>query len=555
MANSALEKFSGFLKDEEIKDQESQAFKKQEKEEARQAKMKAIRKGLPTLTTEFNESQKANQQTEAGLAEDLSQRSQIKKDGRATLAKAKEVGKVDLLRQQSQEFFGDNIAKLKDLKTKVNKKRSSSSDGQKKLAGLGLEIKQKQEELARLEDEPVNEKIEELEAEFNSLVVEYKELEISLEQKRTARRALGIMSNHEDTERFAEGDGYGYSPSFLANKNSLTKAQKLKYEQERTPIHKVLDKTVESLPANLQTQLADNPTRYKALEGELLSGTNNEQEERELLSALKSRFGLSGEDVAAVREVVAQYEKLKKEVKEIEGRREELWQKMGARQLEQRQWINDLGMMERRFISLKEEQQNTTESLRRCLEAVKYLDERIKNKGEEQAVLDLTARQQKNEFKQSLTEMAKFKIPINENSLSNINPALEGISNLLKEVRKNIRDQEIEISELNRKKIVWDKVGKIEKINKDIVSLQLQEQELVSVWDSLQQSSQEYEKIRRQTEQANQEYVREGASISFNNSEIERLEGVIKDLKIPLKQAEAKVVLAQAWSRAKLEKS
>ncbi len=555
MANSALEKFSGFLKDEEIKGQESQALKRQEKEEARQAKMKAIKEGLPTLTTEFSESQKAHQQTEASLAEDLSQRSQIKKDGRATLTKAKEVGKVDLLRQQSQEFFGDNIAKLKDLKTKVNKKRSSSSDGRKKLAELGLEIKQKQEELTRLEDEPVKEKVEELEAEFNSIVLEYKELEVSLEEKRTACRALGITRNYEDTERYAEGDGYGYSPSFLANKNSLTKAQKIKYEQERTPIHKVLDKAVESLPANLQTQLADNPTRYKALEGELLSSTNNEQEERGLLSTLKSRFGLSGEDIAAVREVVAQYEKLKKEVKEIEGHREELWQKMGARQLEQRQWTNDLALMERRFISLEEERQKTTESLERRLDNIKYLDVQLKAKGEEQVALDLTARQQKDEFKQSLTAIAKFKLPINENSLFNINPALESVSNRLQEIRKNIREQEIEITELNRKKIIWDKAGKIEKINKDITILQSQEQELVAVWDSLQRSSQEYEKIRRQTEKANQEHASAGAGISFNNSEIKRLEGVVKDLEAPLKQAEAAVVLAQAWSKAKLEKS
>ncbi len=555
MANSALEKFSGFLKDEEIKGQESQALKRQEKEEARQAKMKAIKEGLPTLTTEFSESQKAHQQTEASLAEDLSQRSQIKKDGRATLTKAKEVGKVDLLRQQSQEFFGDNIAKLKDLKTKVNKKRSSSSDGRKKLAELGLEIKQKQEELTRLEDEPVKEKVEELEAEFNSIVLEYKELEVSLEEKRTACRALGITRNYEDTERYAEGDGYGYSPSFLANKNSLTKAQKIKYEQERTPIHKVLDKAVESLPANLQTQLADNPTRYKALEGELLSSTNNEQEERGLLSTLKSRFGLSGEDIAAVREVVAQYEKLKKEVKEIEGHREELWQKMGDRQLEQRQWTNDLALMERRFISLEEERQKTTESLERRLDNIKYLDVQLKAKGEEQVALDLTARQQKDEFKQSLTAIAKFKLPINENSLFNINPALESVSNRLQEIRKNIREQEIEITELNRKKIIWDKAGKIEKINKDITILQSQEQELVAVWDSLQRSSQEYEKIRRQTEKANQEHASAGAGISFNNSEIKRLEGVVKDLEAPLKQAEAAVVLAQAWSKAKLEKS
>lgn len=554
MGNSSLDKFNSFLQDEETKTSEQQNLDKQSKEEARQAKMRVIKDELSVLTTELAGSQAKRQKTDSSLNESLAQRKQVKADGRNTLAKAKELGKVELLRAKSQEFFGDNIAKLKNIKENVNQDRGSLRENQEKLKDLEAEIRQKQEELTRLENEPITERTQELENKFSSLNSEYKELGLSLEKKREERNSIGISEGYDGAPRFARGDGYGPSPEFIHNYKDLSAKEKAKSEQERTPINKALDVFAGSLSSDRQEQLRDNRNSYEVLQGLLLSDISNKTDEENLINQISSNNNLSRETIKAVRDLVARYEKTGQEAEEIKVNQDKLWDEMNKMQAEKTQKSKDLIVIGRDFDSLKKELSTSERSLEGNLESIKYNEDDLKKIEQEKAELNLMADQQKKDFKQSLEKVAKFNFNINENCLANYKPTLEILSVFLDKIRQNIKQKENAIRELENKKIIINKKGKIEEINKEIMADNSQEKEVITFWNDFSKASFDYQETEKKIDEKGQEYIRRGENINFNNREIERLTPAVKDLEKGVKEKTEKLIEAKAWSQAKFEK-
>ncbi|MFA6995139.1 MAG: hypothetical protein WC249_01885 [Patescibacteria group bacterium] len=555
MANSSLDKFNSFLQDEKTKESEQQNLDKQSKEEARQAKMAALKNELPVLTTELTGSQSKHKETNSNLNESLEQRKQVKADGRNTLAKAKELGKVELLRSKSQEFFGENIAKLKNIKESVNKDRDSLRENQEKLRELKTEVKQKQEELTRLENEPVTERIQELENKFLALSSEYKELGLSLEKKRAERDLIGISEGYDGAPRFARGDGYGPSPEFIDNYKNLSAKEKIKSEQERSPIKKVLDIFVGSLSSDRQQQLRDNRNSYDVLQGLLLSEISNKTDEERLINQISSNNNLSRETVAAVRDLVARYEKMGKEGEEIKVGQDKLWDEMNKMQAEKAQKSRGLGAsLEEHFNSLKDNLSGHKRSLEMRLQAIKYYEDNLKKIDQEKTELNLSAQKQTDDFKRSLEEVAKFNFNINENSLASYKPTLDILSAYLEKIRDNIKKKGSDIRELENKKIIINKKGKIEEINQEIISEREQEKEVVSFWKSFSEASLKFQEIKKEIDKKNKEYIGTGDQMNSNNEEIVNLTQSIKDLEKKINEEKEKVIEVKAWSQAKFEK-
>lgn len=555
MVNSSLEKFSSFLQAEDIKTAQQLAEQKQEKEIVRQAKMKGLKEELPGLTTEYGDAENEQQRTGKNINSLLSERKLVKEDGRKTLTKAKEVGKVDLLRQKAKEFFAENISKLKDINVNFIDNKQSSKNSRERLDKLGQEISQKKEELTRLENEPVTEKIQELEAEFNNMVAEYNSLDSSLTEKYDVIKSLGIRKDG-DGKMGAWGDGWGASPEFVSNRQKFDSKEIAKSEKERTPIHKALDKVVESLPSHIQERLGGNNNSYGALENALLAKTDSPEEEKNLLSRLQSDYSLWGVDVSEVRVVVAEYQKLQEDCQKIQSDKDSLWQKIGEMRERQGKEEKNVSYRESDFNATQNSLVTAEKKLEDNLGMIKRYDDDLKQIAVEKEALLTTARQMETNFRQKMSGLTKYNVEIGEHPLANPKLEMEKLSVFLDKTRKEISQKETEVRNLESKKIVLNKKGKTEELNKEIDILKSQEKEVVDIWEDLNRTAYySYQEVLKQIEDKGRNLTYADRGAKYNSQEIERLKKAIPELKDKIKKSEEELILAKAWAQAKFEKN
>lgn len=474
----ALDQFKQILSREQASQSKERSDKEQKRQNALAAAKTELEQLQSTLENKKNEAAPLKEVRRGGVKK----RSGIQEEGREVVKAAKEAGKFELLRQNGQEIFKDNIEELKKINS-VDKELSTSLASQSRYQSeIARQVREQEANLMTLENQPLTERIAEREEEYGQVVSEFQANRLGYRAASDEKGDLGFWQHKEGEKVLAtRGDGYGSTLASHDYRSQHREDAEFQegYKKNRLPINKALDEVADTLEPRVLTSLrARDEKNYERFEDKLLLLTSP-QEEKKLLEDLKRDYRLTPEQVKPVRDLVARYEKLQQDTERLASENSKIYAQLNEYQEKKKE-------AERKQDDLKRRVETAQKELRQEQETLKNQTERLP--GVDRAQVDLTheineltteLKKQEDDFleaaaafKSKLTiELADYAVasglkaePINapgRNSLAGMGEALRGQIHLLNQLKE---DKNKEISTIEDKKMVFGRTGKISEI-------------------------------------------------------------------------------------------
>lgn len=557
--SSAFNKLSQMISEGEKINAETAKLNTIQKETQRQESMATLKEELQDLQSKKTTVEQSAKTISGEVKQAVQERRSLKQDGKETVSLAKQTGRSELLKNKakSQEVFGENIAQLKNINEGVKSRRSNLKTNQQELADLETTIQTKFQELKTLQDQPLNERVAELEKEFQVLSDEYKVASEQFVKKGNELNATGIwVEDEKSTHLRVTGDGFGTGIDYVENINKDPLYTK-KYEQERLPINRATDQLVSHLGERVLQRLSKDHRNergeYQELVKLLLSRANTTDQENQLLSKLESSYGVNPVDFKTVRGLVHEYEQTRKDRQELSKKKEAVWKKINEQQGNQQVAEREADQLGRAIAATEKNLLSAQESLKNTIDNLELKEKEIKTLITEIEELenDLTTQREA-----AFQKTKDIKIPF-RNSQDILSEESQQVAdtdyyNYLNSLDQNINTKEQEVSDLDKKFISWNKEAKRKSIQAEIQKLEEEKESMGKFMRDLHGSREDYQRkerdIRDKKRELNQaqEYIKNASKLYIPENEKN-----INDLKTTLSKQQADYLEARAITKAR----
>lgn len=558
----ASSKVEALLLEKKRKAAEESGKEKEAKKVERLKKMEELRTELPILKSELEEAEAMAANANNEIAAGLKERKAATEDMKAAKKTAKDEGVYDEIKKEPYAFFGENIDKFQKENRRVKSHQSRLGEDSQKIEDLKEEIRNKEQELKKLEEAPLKEAVAEIEDKYYSLYAEKEQNNKSADEKYKEMNQIGLRQ--EDGLLENGGDGFGNSLSHCLRvlKGEQTKENKKQYLNDRNLINKALDGVFASLSKekledldkisknNYSRNSCDNATK------KLLNFSSNPAEEKESGRELQNNYGFDQNKMKAVRDLVTRYKTLKSELVVTEEEIKVSWKKLNELQKEKEEKISEISHAKSKVDEVEKLLTNYEEKKDSIKAALPKIEKEIDLYSTEVLPrLEEKLKKLEDDFKTDLKNSATWLklTDLGEHPLDDKTTISKiGVVEMSEKSKREDKEKQARI--LKEKLLVFGRDDKTRAVKGEIGALDEKIKKIIAFKEEFYKKSGQYFDVKKDLAEKNEMLTRAQRDKDWRVVELPKVEKRIEELKSELAAKEEELLSYRAWEKADFNK-